>query len=73
MHENMAVLGDEELSSVSGAADGVPNWLLRAAAASPSGVVKVSKGQSSYLVVDGNVFIERGPGVQDVTLGGRHF
>jgi hypothetical protein len=73
MQKKMTVLGDEELSSVSGAADGVPNWLLRAAAASPTGVVAVSKGQSEYLVVDGNVFIERGPGKQDVTIGDRRF
>jgi hypothetical protein len=71
MDHKMTVLGDEELSSVSGAADGVPNWLLRAAAASPSGYVSVAKGASQYLVVDGNTFIERGPGSLNVTIGGQ--
>jgi hypothetical protein len=69
MSKKITVLRDEELSAVSGAADGVPAWLLRKAAASPSGYVNVSKGASQYLVVDGNVFIERGPGSLHVTIG----
>jgi hypothetical protein len=71
MQKKMTVLRDEELSAVSGAADGVPAWLVKAAAASPTGYVSVSKGQSQYLVADGGVFIERGPGRLHVTIDGK--
>jgi hypothetical protein len=68
MSKKITVLRDEELSNVSGAADGVPAWLRRVAA-SPDGYLNTSKGNSQYLVVDGNVFIERGPGRLHVTIG----
>jgi len=70
MEKKMTVLRDEELSAVSGAADGVPAWLLKAAAASPTGSVYASKGQSEYLAAGGLVLIERGPGRLNVTTGG---